>query len=101
MTLLAAGSLMSSHALLSVWTNRWCLVALERGSWVMRRPAQAAGMASLQQVLESGFSSFSRLGDASDFLSCIGERESQWISLLFDARLDTCQRLFSDELAQA
>jgi hypothetical protein len=68
---------------------------------LMRRPAQAAGMASLQQVLESGFSSFSRLGDASDFLSCIGERESQWITLLFDARLDTCQRLFSDELARA
>ncbi|MBU4519714.1 MAG: hypothetical protein KJ677_09905 [Gammaproteobacteria bacterium] len=68
---------------------------------LMRKPAQAAGLSSLQQFLESGFSAFSSLGDAQAFLATINEREHAWIDTLFDAAPDSCQRALADELARA
>jgi hypothetical protein len=68
---------------------------------LMRRPAQAAGLSSLQQFLESGFSAFASLGDAQAFLATINEREHAWIDTLFDAAPDSCQRALADELARA
>ena len=68
---------------------------------LMRKPAQAAGLSSLQQFLESGFSAFASLGDAQAFLATINEREHAWIDTLFDAAPDSCQRALADELARA
>ncbi|MBE0588846.1 MAG: hypothetical protein IH617_12475 [Hydrogenophaga sp.] len=68
---------------------------------LMRKPAQAAGLSSLQQFLESGFSAFASLGDAQAFLATINEREHAWIETLFDAAPDSCQRALADELARA
>lgn len=51
---------------------------------MMRRPAAAAGLSSLQQFLEHGFEAFATLGDATDFLQTIETREQQWIDCLFD-----------------
>ena len=68
---------------------------------LMRKPAQAAGLSSLQQFLESGFSAFASLGDAQAFLATINEREHAWIDTLFDAAPDSCQQALADELARA
>ncbi|MDT4844889.1 hypothetical protein FQZ97_788580 [compost metagenome] len=73
------------------------LIALK----LMRRPAQAAGLAALQQFLEDGFEAFGVLGDATPFLATIAQRESLWIERLFDEDLAVCQRGLSDELARA
>lgn len=50
---------------------------------LMRRPAQLAGLADLQTFLESGFTTFRSMGDASEFLDCIEHRERQLIENLF------------------
>ena len=42
---------------------------------VMRRPAQAAGLGSLQTFLERGFDTFRAMGGANDFLALISQRE--------------------------
>ncbi|WP_068170873.1 FFLEELY motif protein [Hydrogenophaga taeniospiralis] len=73
------------------------LIALK----LMRRPAQAAGLAALQQFLEDGFEAFGVLGDATPFLATIAQRENLWIERLFDEDLAVCQRGLSDELARA
>ena len=65
---------------------------------MMRRPAQAAGLAALQQFLERGFTAFGALGDARSFLATIGERERHWIDALFDQDLDTCCAALDAEL---
>jgi len=53
---------------------------------MMRRPAQAAGMGSLQSFLESGFDIFAHMSGkgagAQFFLSTIQEREASWIKRL-------------------
>jgi hypothetical protein len=54
---------------------------------MMRGPAAAAGLGSLQRFLEAGFDTFAALarGDgAHRFLRTIGERESALIAMLFD-----------------
>lgn len=55
---------------------------------MMRRPAAAAGLGSLQTFLESGFDIFARMSDkgarARVFLGTIQERESGWIRRLSD-----------------
>ena len=60
---------------------------------MMRGPAKAAGLGSLQDFLESGFDTFARMSgkghSADEFLSKIRARESSWI-----------QRLSYDEFAQ-
>jgi hypothetical protein len=62
---------------------------------MMRRPADLAGMGSLQRFLESGFDHFAGMArqpaaaDAS--LGTIRTRESAWIDKLFDATPSQCE----------
>ena len=55
---------------------------------LMRRPAASAGLGSLQQFLERGFSIFAELsrkkGKVNEFLSSVDRRESTWINGMFD-----------------
>lgn len=67
---------------------------------MMRNPARAAGLDALQHFLESGFDAFAALGDARRFLDTISERESRWISTLFDAPVEDCSRALAAELAR-
>ncbi len=54
---------------------------------MMRRPANAAGLAALQLFLEAGFDTFASMAGkgsrAQFFLATIKERESAWIARLF------------------
>jgi hypothetical protein len=56
---------------------------------MMRKPAQMAGLGSLQNFLESGFKHFADLahhkGTVSCFLDTVKTRESAWLDCLFDA----------------
>jgi hypothetical protein len=71
------------------------MVALTRTSGLrmmlkmMRAPAAAAGLGSLQRFLERGFDTFSRLSrgkpGALEFLALVQEREAALIATLFDA----------------
>ena len=58
---------------------------------MMRRPAGAAGLESLQKFLESGFDAFADMRGADEFLTLIGERETQWIRMLFEDDLAACE----------
>jgi hypothetical protein len=58
---------------------------------MMRRPAAAAGLTTLQQFLESGFDAFADMRGADDFLKLIAQRESEWIRSLFDDDLVSCE----------
>ncbi len=51
---------------------------------MMRGPAKAAGLSSLQVFLENGFDAFRALKGASDFLSTIERRERRLVERLFD-----------------
>ena len=51
---------------------------------VMRRPAQAAGLADLQRFLEAGFDAFAAMQGAAGFLGWVGERERALARALFD-----------------
>jgi hypothetical protein len=72
---------------------------------MMRAPAAAAGLASLQRFLESGFDNFAaiskRPGPAEAFLDTIHTRESALIALLFDAPLVACETELARTLGQA
>lgn len=68
---------------------------------MMRNPARAAGLDSLQHFLESGFDAFAALGDARRFLDTISERECRWIDTLFDAPPEACSQALEAELARA
>lgn len=60
---------------------------------MMRRPAELAGLGSLQAFLESGFDHFAgmaKCGQVDVFLTTIRARESAWIDRLFDADPTTC-----------
>jgi len=50
---------------------------------LMRKPAQAAGLAALQQFLESGFDTFSAMGGAAEFIRQIETRERALVGFLF------------------
>lgn len=50
---------------------------------VMRRPAAAAGLGTLQRFLESGFDTFRALQDPSHFLDLVAQRERALASDLF------------------
>jgi hypothetical protein len=58
---------------------------------MMRAPAAAAGLSSLQGFLESGFDAFADMKGASEFLDVIEKRESLWINALFDDDAVTCE----------
>lgn len=66
--------------------NRWLRQTLK----LMRGPARAAGLASLQAFLERGFDTFAGMGGASQFLGLIDSRERSLIQRLFDADAAQC-----------
>lgn len=71
---------------------------------MMRAPAVAAGLGSLQRFLESGFDTFAdmaRGGGAGDFLGTIGARETELIAMLFDAKVVACETKLAHALGQA
>jgi hypothetical protein len=51
---------------------------------MMRGPALASGLGALHAFLERGFEAFGHMGDASEFLSAVQQRESHWLDVLFD-----------------
>lgn len=72
---------------------------------MMRGPATAAGLGSLQHFLERGFDTFAamakRRGGAEQFLGIIEARESALLKMLFDASLVTCETNLARTLGQA
>ncbi|OOG43863.1 hypothetical protein [Polaromonas sp. A23] len=66
---------------------------------VMRTPAGAAGLSSLQRFLESGFDAFADMKGATEFLDVVEERESNWIRSLFEADPVACETRLSQLLA--
>ncbi|MES2946217.1 MAG: hypothetical protein V4772_25385 [Pseudomonadota bacterium] len=58
---------------------------------MMRRPAAAAGLSSLQGFLEAGFDAFADMGGADEFLNIIEQRETMWVHCLFDDTAVTCE----------
>ena len=52
---------------------------------LMRGPAQAAGLSTLQRFLERGFETFADMRGAAPFLSAIAEREAALAVRLFEA----------------
>ncbi|MDB5914036.1 MAG: hypothetical protein JWP22_2711 [Ramlibacter sp.] len=72
---------------------------------LMRAPATAAGMGSLQRFLENGFDSFGAVarvrGGAERFLQTLREREQELVDLLFDGDLATCEAELGRILGQA
>ncbi|HSV37011.1 MAG TPA: hypothetical protein VLI46_15725 [Ramlibacter sp.] len=61
---------------------------------MMRGPAAAAGLASLQQFLEIGFDTFAAMAQSAGaeyFLGTVRAREESLIRMLFDADLGTCE----------
>jgi hypothetical protein len=85
------------HELQRLTRMKSLLIALK----LMRGPAHAAGLSSLQQFLERGFSAFASVGDAGEFLAAIHLREQRWIDALFDDELSVCGAALNAELAQA
>ena len=69
---------------------------------MMRAPAAMAGLSSLQHFLESGFEAFADMQGATDFLVIVEQRESAWITALFDESAVACetqiQQLFASQL---
>jgi hypothetical protein len=72
---------------------------------MMRGPASAAGLSSLQRFLETGFDTFSgmskRARGAETFLAIIRERESRLLGELFDADAVACETELAATLGQA
>ena len=58
---------------------------------MMRGPAAAAGLGSLQKFLESGFDTFQTMRGADDFLKLISVRETDWIHCLFNEDFVACE----------
>lgn len=71
---------------------------LRLGLRMMRNPARAAGLDSLQHFLEMGFDAFAALGDAGPFLKTVAQRESSWVSALFDQDMNTCCLALKNEI---
>jgi hypothetical protein len=72
---------------------------------MMRGPASAAGLASLQRFLELGFDTFAGMskarGGAQGFLATIREREQRLLRMLFDAEAVSCEAELDRILGQA
>ena len=58
---------------------------------MMRAPAAAAGLGSLQKFLETGFDAFAAMRGADEFLRVISLRESEWIAALFSSDTVACE----------
>ncbi len=67
---------------------------------MMRGPAAAAGLESLQQFLESGFDAFQTMRGADEFLKLITLRETDWIQRLFDEDAVACETKLTELLAR-
>lgn len=67
----------------------WIMAALR----MMRGPAHAAGLASLQTFLESGLSSFRSMKGAAEFLDTVSCRETRLINAMFEASADAAENL--------
>jgi hypothetical protein len=61
---------------------------------MMRGPATAAGMGSLQRFLETGFDTFAAMAgqprNAEGFLETVEQRETALLAMLFDEELVAC-----------
>jgi hypothetical protein len=72
---------------------------------MMRGPAVAAGLGSLQRFLETGFDTFAAMArgrdGAAQFLGTIRSRESALIAALFDAPFVACETQLAATLGQA
>jgi hypothetical protein len=72
---------------------------------MMRRPATAAGLGSLQSFLESGFDTFSSMSGkgarAKEFLHTIQNRETAWIEMLGSGEVGQCQSALKNCIADA
>jgi hypothetical protein len=72
---------------------------------MMRGPAHAAGLESLQRFLEAGFDTFAAVtrqpGGAERFLDTVRQREQQVIDLLFDGEPGACETELRRILGQA
>lgn len=58
---------------------------------MMRGPASAAGLGSLQKFLEAGFDAFQNMRGAKEFLELIALREREWIKRLFEEDAVACE----------
>jgi hypothetical protein len=58
---------------------------------MMRGPAAAAGLSSLQAFLEAGFDAFAGMHGATEFLGTVRDRESAWLDSLFNDETVTCE----------
>ena len=71
---------------------------------MMRGPASAAGLSSLQRFLEAGFDTFGQMarhrGQVEAFLDVIRSRESALIAALFDAPLVASETEIARTLGQ-
>jgi hypothetical protein len=70
---------------------------------MMRAPAVASGLGSLQHFLETGFETFAdvvRQRGADEFLGIVQAREAALIALLFDADLAACDTAFRHTLGE-
>lgn len=65
---------------------------------MMRGPAAAAGLGSLQKFLESGFDAFQTMRGADEFLKLIAEREAGWIKRLFEDDAVACETRLTELL---
>jgi hypothetical protein len=71
---------------------------------MMRGPASAAGLASLQRFLETGFDTFASMArgrGAETFLRTVREHESTLIAMLFDEPVVACETTLARTLGQA
>ena len=72
---------------------------------MMRAPAGAAGLGSLQRFLETGFDTFANLSrnreNAQAFLDTIENRETALLSLLFESTFVACETSLADTLGVA
>ena len=62
---------------------------------MMRAPAAAAGLKSLQEFLETGFDAFAAMRGANEFLEVINQRETEWIAMLFSIDTVACETKLS------
>ena len=58
---------------------------------MMRGPAAAAGLGSLQRFLEAGFDAFQTMRGAEEFLRLIVVREAEWMQRLFEDDAVACE----------
>jgi len=66
---------------------------------MMRGPASAAGLASLQKFLETGFDAFQTMRGADEFLKLITLRETDWMQRLFEEDAVACETKLTALLA--